>query len=183
MTTFVLLGSIVSDLGRTAAEIGAEFGIDWRVFVAQVINFCVVAFLLHRFAFKPILRVLEERRNTIAESLANAEKIKAELAQAQEKAQEIVATATERANRIVEEARRTAADYRARETARALHEAEMIVARAREAAALERTRMLEELRGELGSLVVDATGRVVGRALTAEDRQRLLEEALRELRA
>ena len=66
-------------IGGTAEK----FGVLPQLFISQVISFCVVAFLLHRFAYKPILAVLEERRKRIAESLANAEKIKQQLAEAE----------------------------------------------------------------------------------------------------
>ena len=56
-------------------EISRTFGLDVPHFISQVISFAIVAFLLHRFAYKPILKVLEDRRQKIAEGLANADKI------------------------------------------------------------------------------------------------------------
>ena len=82
MTTPFFIAGIAQDLGSAARDVGQTFGFNTHHFVAQIISFCIVAFLLHRFAFKPILRILEARRQRIAESLENAEKIKAELARA-----------------------------------------------------------------------------------------------------
>ena len=80
MNQFVFLASIGSDLAETAKTTAGKFGLNKAAFFAQVISFCIVTFLLYRFAYKPILTMLEERRQRIADSLANAEKIKAELA-------------------------------------------------------------------------------------------------------
>ena len=65
-----------SDLVELAKKTGETFGFNWSLFLSQCISFAIVCVALHRFAYKPILKVLEERRGTIAEGLANAEKIK-----------------------------------------------------------------------------------------------------------
>ena len=86
------------DLLDLAKSTGEQFGFQKQLFISQVISFAVVCFLLHRFAYKPILKVLEERRQKIAEGLANADKIKIELASAQAKAQEILTLAGAQGN-------------------------------------------------------------------------------------
>src|SRR5438045_7541927 len=78
----------VSDILRDTAD---TFGWNWKLFLSQVISFCIVAFLLRRFAYKPILAVLEDRRRKIEEGQLNAEKIRKELAEAEKRYQEIVA--------------------------------------------------------------------------------------------
>jgi len=80
MNQFILFADIASDLAETARNTAGKFGFDWPHFVAQVINFLIVSGVLVIFAYKPILTVLEERRKRIADGLANAEKIKHELA-------------------------------------------------------------------------------------------------------
>jgi F-type H+-transporting ATPase subunit b len=169
--------------GGTGATGGfaEQLGINWQAFLASVVNFAIVMFLLHRFAYKPILRILEERRMRIAEGIENAERMRAELTKAQEKAKEIIAEAAQQAQKIIDEAKQTANKYRTQEIARATKEAEMIVARAREATRAEYTRMLEELSRDIGSLVVETTAKVVGRTLTPEDHKRLIEEAIANL--
>ena len=69
--------------GNVIGETAATLGVNWQLFLSQVVSFSIVAFLLHRFAYKPILQVLAERRERIAEGLANAEKIKQKLAEAE----------------------------------------------------------------------------------------------------
>src|SRR5258706_1836110 len=127
--------------------------------------------------------MLEYRREQIAESLKNAEKTRLELANAKNKAQEIADQANIQANNLILEARAAAARVQEQETQKAIAAAEQIIAKAREAAAQDRERMLTELRREVGRLVVDTTTKVTGKILTPDDQKRLAEETSRQLAA
>ena len=164
-------------------KIVESFGWNPTLFFSQVVSFCVVAFLLHRFAYKPILTVLEERRQKIAESLANAEKIKQELANAQVKAQEILSQASAQANKAIEEARAAAAKVQETETQKAIAAASDIIAKAKQASEAELVRMKAELRKEVGRLVVATSAKVTGNILTAEQQTRLAEDTNKQLAA
>ncbi len=164
-----------------AGQTARIFGVDWPHFIAQVISFGIVAFLLHRFAYKRVLDMLEERRQVIAESLANAEKIKAELARAETQRQEVLAQANAQATKLIEEARAAAARVQETETQKAIAAAEQIIVKAREAAAQDHAQMLQELKREVGRLVVQTTATVTGKILTPEDQRRLAEETARQV--
>src|SRR5882762_2490024 len=181
MNHFIVLASIGSDLSETARTTAEKFGLDKTHFFAQVISFCIVTFCLYRFAYHPILAMLEERRQRIAESLANAEKIKTELTRAEAQRQEILAQANAQANKLIEEARAAAARVQEQETQKAIAAAEQIISKAREAAAQDHERMLAELKREVGRLVVETTAKVTGKILTVEDQQRLAEETAKQV--
>jgi F-type H+-transporting ATPase subunit b len=172
----ILFADIVSDTAK-------QFGVDWPHLIAQIISFSIVAILLYRFAYRRVLDVLEERRQRIAEGLANAERIKQQLAQTEAQRQEILDQANLQANKLIEEARAAAARVQERETQKAVAAAEEIIAKAREAAAQDHARMLAELKREVGRLVVKTTATVTGKILTPEDQQRLAEETTRQLAA
>jgi F-type H+-transporting ATPase subunit b len=169
--------------GNVVTETARAFGISWPLFLSQAISFSIVAFLLNRFAYKPILRVLEERRQRIAEGLLNAEKIKEELARTELARRDVLDEAHRRATALIEEARAAAARLQEQESQKAIAAAEQILAKAREAAVADHARMLAELRREVGRLVVETTGRVTGKVLTPADQRRLVEETSRELAA
>ena len=175
--TFLAAGSF-ADTVRDTAE---TFGWNWQLFLSQVISFSIVAFLLRRFAYKPILAVLEERRRRIEEGLINADKIKKELAEAEKRYQEIVAKANADAQKMIDEARESSAHLAERKQQEAIAAAEQIIAKAREAAALEHERTMESMKRELGRLVVETTAKVTGKVLTSEDQKRLQEEAARQV--
>jgi F-type H+-transporting ATPase subunit b len=115
--------------------------------------------------------------------LANAEKIKAELARTEAHRAEVMAQANGAATKLIEEARAAAARVQAQETQKAIAAAEQIIAKAREAAAADHARMLTELKREVGRLVVQTTSAVTGKILTPEDQKRLAEETTRQLAA
>jgi F-type H+-transporting ATPase subunit b len=181
MNQFILLAGIGGDLAQTAKNTAEKFGLDAPHFFAQVVSFLIVAGLLYKFAYQPILTVLEERRQRIAEGLADAEKIKAELAKTEAARREILERTNNQANQLIEEARAAAARVREQETQKTVAAAEQIMAKAREAAAQDHERMLAELKREVGRLVVQTTTTVTGKILTPEDQRRLAEETEKQL--
>ncbi|MBM3871559.1 MAG: F0F1 ATP synthase subunit B, partial [Verrucomicrobia bacterium] len=145
--------------------------------------FIIVALALKKFAYGPILEMLEQRRTRIAESLANADKIKAELANAQAKTQELIGQASQQATKIIEEARAAAAKVAEAERQKAIADAASIIAKAKQANDAELARMKGELRQEFGRLVVAAASRATGDILNADQKGRLADNAVRQLAA
>jgi F-type H+-transporting ATPase subunit b len=178
MNLFLLAAEIGSS-GRPERIVTA-FGVDWPHLIAQIVSFSIVCLVLYRFAFRPVLKMLEVRRQQIAHGLANAEQIKAELARTEVQRQQVMAQANVEAAKFIEEARAAASRLQEQETQKAIAAAEQIMAKAREAAIQDHARMLAELKREVGRLVVQATSRVVGKTLTPEDQRRLAEEAVQE---
>jgi F-type H+-transporting ATPase subunit b len=158
-----------------------KLGIQWKILVSQTISFSIVFFVLWRFAYKPIFAMLQARREKIAEALANAEKIKGDVARTEAERQKILADAGDQANKLIDDARQAASRVREQETQKAIAAAEQIVVKAREAAAQERAQMLAQLKREVGRLVVQTTATVTGKVLTAEDQQRLAAETEKQI--
>ena len=129
------------------AKVAEQFGVYWPNLIAQVILFAIVYWVLKRFAFKPVIAMLEERRRRIEEVRSSGDRL------AEQKRQEAIAAA------------------------------EQVTLKAQEAMALERDRLMAEIKRELGRLVVDTTTRVTGKVLTPEDHQRISEETAREVAA
>jgi F-type H+-transporting ATPase subunit b len=179
MTTLVLLADQGS--GGQLEQIARTFGVDWQHLIAQIISFCIVCLLLQRFAYRPVLAVLEKRRQQIAEGLANAEHIKAELARTETQRHEKMAEVNAQATKMIEEARAAAKRVQEEETQKAIAAAKQIMVKARQAAERDHDRMLAELKREVGRLVVETTAAVTGKILTPEDQQRLTEETTKQL--
>ncbi|PWH19161.1 MAG: ATP synthase F0 subunit B [Anaerolineae bacterium] len=153
-----------------------KLGINLGFFLFQVFNFTILALLMYALAYKPIVRMLENRKNKIAQGLedariaaearANAEKeAKAILAEAQNNAAQKVREATERADAAAKEI-----------IAQAEAQATKILEEARVEAAQERDRILLELRGQIASLAIAAAQKLIGEALDEKRQHALLEE-------
>jgi F-type H+-transporting ATPase subunit b len=158
-------------------------GIQWKILLMQTVSFSIVFFVLWKFAYGPIFNMLQTRREKIAEALANAEKIKTDVARTEAERQKTLADAGDQANKLIDDARQAAARVRETETQKAIAAAEQIVTKAREAAAQERAQMLAQLKREVGRLVVQTTATVTGKVLTSEDQQRLSQETEKQLSA
>lgn len=175
----VLAQSSGGGIVDSARGIGETFGWDLRLFLSQVVSFIIVAMVLKRFAYKPILAVLEERRQRIADGLLNADKIKQQLAESEQRYQEILAKGNAAAQKMIDEARASSAVIAERKQQEAVTAAEQILAKAHEASVIERERTMSDLKRELGRLVIDTTAKVTGKVLTPDDQRRLQEEASR----
>jgi F-type H+-transporting ATPase subunit b len=164
-------------------NVAQQFGVYWPNLFAQVILFVIVYFVLRKYAFGPIVEMLEERRRRIEEGQLNAERIKKQLAEAQAKYEEILGRANAEAQRLIEEVRISGERLSEQKRQQAMREAEEIITKARESIEQERERTMVELKRDFGRLVVEVTEKVTKKVLTPEDQQRINEEALRDLAA
>lgn len=179
MSALIYLAALQSD--GQIAKIARTFGVDWRHLLAQIVSFSIMCAVLYLWAYKPVLKMLEDRRKVIALGQANAEQIRAELARTESMRQEVIAKANAEATRIIEEAHAAAARVQDRETQKAIAGAEQILAKSKEAASRDYERMLTELKREVGRLVVQTTASVTRKVLNPEDHRRLAEETVKEL--
>lgn len=155
-----------------------SFGVTWPKFLAQVLLFLIVYLILKKFAFGPVLAVLEERRSRIAEGEENLKKIKADLEAAEEKKHEVISTANEHAERMISEARESADLFGEKKRVEAQSEANTIITKARETTELERSQMLTQLKGDFGRLVISTASKVTGKVLTDDDQKKINEETI-----
>lgn len=160
-------------------QVATTFGANWPALISNFISFLLVALLLKKFAFGPIQKVLQERSQRIEQGLADAEKIKAELAGAQAKAKEIINEASAKGTKLVEEARAAAAAENEKARQQAITDAQDILAKARAAGDAELARMKAELRKEVTRLVVETSAKVTADVLTVDQKQRLADDTNR----
>jgi F-type H+-transporting ATPase subunit b len=164
-------------------QIFTNFGITWPKFIAQVILFLVVYWVLNKYAFGPVLKMLNERRRRIEEGQHNAEKIKRQLAEAELRYQEVLRKANEEASKLLDEARAMSDAISQKQLQQAIRDAEGVIAKAHDTIVQERNKMVAEVKQEMVDLVVKTTSKVVGKVITPEDQKRLSEETVKQLAA
>jgi F-type H+-transporting ATPase subunit b len=162
-------------------RITQEFGLSWPFLLAQILNFSVVAFLLWRFGFKPVLAMLDERQQKIAAGLKYAEEMKAKLDAVQQESVASARRAQLEATRIIEEARKSAKEFLDKQTQEGAAKASEILSKAQQAIELEKKKMLAEARTEIARLVIAITQRVLAKEMSDAERSRYNESAAREL--
>jgi F-type H+-transporting ATPase subunit b len=181
MTALLLLAA-QADEGQIS-QIARTFGVDWAHLGAQMVSFAIVCAVLYKFAYRNVLAMLEERRQQIAQGIANAEKIKAELDKTEVQRREVMGKAYLESAKVIEEARGAATRLLELETQKAIATAEQIVTKAREAAAQDTERMRADLKREVGRWVVQGAMTVTGKILTPDDQRRLAAEAAKQVAA
>jgi len=166
-----------------AYQIAGDFGLAWGKFFAQVIIFIMVYSILKKYAFGPIMAMLEQRRQRISDGEAKLEKITRDAAEAAKNSQAIIDKAEADAARLVKEADEAAKAIQERRQQDAVASANTIIAKAREAAQLEQEQLMSQLKREFGRMVSDATSRVTGKVLNTDDQTRINQETATQVSA
>ena len=168
-------------IGEKIGDMAKTFGWDAPYFIAQCLHFLIVMTVLYIFAFKPLMKTMEERKEKIADGLKYAEDVKTKLYEAEEHHKAKLAEASAEAQKIITEARDNAAAYYEKQTQQAAAKAEDIVAKARAATELEKQKMLADVRQEVAQLVVETSEKVLSTKLSDADRSAYTEAATTEL--
>lgn len=167
--------------GGAVTEILPKFGIWAPFFVAQLINFILVIFVLKKFAFGPILEMLELRKKRIADGEEKLKRIEKQLAESEATTAAALEKANADAKRLIDEAKESAASIIQEKTQEASASAKNIIEKAREATQSEQEQMVAELKRDFGRLVTLTTANVTGKVLTNSDKARINKEALTEI--
>lgn len=162
-------------------QIARQFGVNWPSLLAQVLNFCILAFLLYKFAVKPILLTLDERQKTIIDGLKYAEDMKAQLSETENKCEALLKAASLQAQVINEKAEMAAKTYMDQMIHEARISADDLLRKAKIDIDRERNQMLIDVRHAAVDLVLKTTEMVLVRELTAEDRLKFQETAMKAL--
>ena len=157
-----------------------ELGINLPSLIAYVLNFAILLGILFLFAYKPLLRVLDQRSERIRESLEAADRAREEAASSQAAVEEQLNEARREGQRLLEQAREAADRVREEEMGRARREAEAFVERARSDIQRERDAAIEEVRANFGDLAITAAERVIRRSLDRQAHQELISQVLEE---
>lgn len=168
-------------VGEKAAEVAETFGLKGSLIIAQALNFLIVLYVLHRFAFKPVLAAIDQRQAEIRAGLAYAEEMKIKLAEAERQQEETLRNASAQAQMMVDEARATAKELTERQVQEAATRAEEIIRKAQEASELDRKKIMAEAREQIARLVVQTSAKVLSRELSDEERSRYSRAAGQEL--
>ena len=158
------------------------FGVDIWKLGFQIVNFLLLLYLLNRFLFKRVLRLLDERQSKISRGLEDAETAARDRELARAEREAALAEARREAEAMVQRAAKTAEATSAEILAEAKASAEQITARAREEISAEKDRALAEIRGEVADLALEAAGKLIGSEMDGPTQRRLVERFLSENR-
>jgi len=166
-----------------AAEGGGAgiMSVDTTLFVATLVAFAIFAVILAKFAWGPLLQIVEEREKTIREQVDSAEKAAADAKATLLQHQELLKGAGRERDEILARAAKDAEGLRAELQARARADAEQIMARSREQMQREKEQAVAELRSQVADIAVEAASRIVKSSLSEEAQRKLVDEYIQEL--
>lgn len=157
-------------------------GIDLKTLIFQLINFGLLLFILTKLLHKPIKKLLEDRQKEIAEGLANAEKAKEQLAQAEADRQARLAEAEKEGRALIDEVKTRATELEHKLSAEAQAKAESLVARTKADLEQEKAQLKQELRGELAAMVVTATEKVLASPIPDSEKRDQMKQLVEEVK-
>lgn len=162
-------------------EILANLGFDPKIALVTIFNFTVVLLVLQRFVFSKLNNSLGERQSIIEESLQNAEKLKHEVANAEQKAADIIAEANREANDLKSRHQEELAKWETEQKSRVQHELDIMKEEARNQIENERSEMLESLRRQTAELALQATSKILKDKFSEEDDKEIIAQYLYQL--
>jgi len=158
----------------------AGLGVSLPTLIAQVVNFAILFGLLYLVAYKPILRMLDERSKKIKESMEQTEYIKEQAAQAEEETKRQIEAASREGQEVIARAVRTGDEVRQQAQQEARQEAESLIGKARLEIQRERDDAIDELRKEVADLTILVAEKVIDRSLDKETHRQLIDKTLEE---
>lgn len=142
-------------------ELFEKLGIDWRLIVIQIINFGIVLFILKKFLYKPVVALLEKRREQVVENVELNEKMKKEIHEFEEHKSREMDQVKQEAKQMIALASARAGELQVKAQEEASAKASQVLDQARKIISEEKSKIIEEARKEVAQLVVDATGKLL----------------------
>lgn len=162
-------------------EILNQFGINPILLAAQVVNFLILLFILKKFLYRPILKILEKRKELVVKTLKNAEESEKIYREASEKADQIIANAAEESKKILDETKKMGAQVLEEYNKAGAEILQRANVQAIEVIKADKVVFETEMKKHLGDLVVLAFEKVTGKRLTEKDRMEVVEKEVRNL--
>lgn len=165
----------------TNPSVLAALGLNGKLFIAQLINFSVVLFVVWRWIYKPLLAAMDKREKTIAGGLNNAEKAQQTLADVERRTEGMLNEARQTSQRMIDETRAEAVEERKKLTEETQAELERQLAEARDRLKADKQAILTSIKTEVAELIAAATQKVAGEGVKEDAQHALIQSAIREL--
>jgi len=159
----------------------ATLGINLPIFIAQLVNFLVVLLVLWKFAYKPLVKILDDRSEKIEESLKHSDAIELRVKQLEVEQKQIIATAKGEAMQILEIAKQDAEARKQELLASAKKEVERVVTQGKEQLQAEKAQMLHEAKAELIHLAVAATKKILESEVDEKASQKIASDVIQKM--
>lgn len=160
-------------------EILAKLGIDWKLFVAQIVNFVILLIILRRFVYRPMLAFLEERTTRIDKGLKDADLARKKLGEMERKEKEVLDQAKKEAQKMLEKAELIGKQNYEKMLSKATDDVKLLMHQSAQKMELERVKMLNEAKAQLADLIILTTEKVLQEKVDAQKESELIQRHLK----
>lgn len=160
------------------SELLSKLGIDWKLLIAQIINFLILLFVLYKFAYGPIVAMLEKRQKKIEKGLADADEAHKKLKESEERQKEMLRKARTEAKKIVEKSHVQAEKSKSEILAESREQSEKIISDAKAEIEREKQKTIAEIKSEIGGLAAAAAEKVIGEKIDDRKDKKLIESVI-----
>lgn len=162
-------------------ELITKLGIDWKILIAQIVNFTILLLVLRAFVYRPLLELLEKRRSMVTKSVEDAKNAEELLADIEKTRWEAMEKIKVQSVKILDEASKKAEEIKAQITDTARKEADMMFAQAKLQMQQEKERMMQQMQQEIAEMVIAVSQKILQREFSDADMKRVLQEATQEI--
>ncbi|PIP73637.1 MAG: ATP synthase F0 subunit B [Candidatus Lloydbacteria bacterium CG22_combo_CG10-13_8_21_14_all_47_15] len=156
----------------------SALGINWKLLSIQILNFLVLLLILRRFAYKPMLKILDERRDRIEQGLKDADTSRERLEHAAKEEALILESAHKKAEALLRKAEASAKNNAGIIEERARKDASDIAERARKMIEAEKAKIADDVKKDISAVIVSAVEKIIGEKLDDGKDRNLIEKAL-----
>ena len=162
-------------------ELIAKLGIDWKLIIAQIVNFGIVLFLLYKFAYKPVLAALDKRRRMIEKSVKDAEKSEELLKEVGSMKEKALATVKEKTAEMMDRAACEATHLKQEGLAEGAAEAKKTIDKVKTEIEAQKKAIIKEAKTEITKMIVFGAAKILEREFSEKDQERMIDEAAKEI--
>lgn len=159
-------------------ELVKTFYIDWKLLLAQLVNFFIVLGVLWKFALKPLRQTMDKRSAEIARSLDQAKEIEQKLVEADRTKMETILQAKKESQQIIAQAQKEAEVLRAKKMNELKVEMEKIVAQTKASLITEREQMLRDIKSGVADLVIAVSSKILEKNISNEDNKKIIKSMI-----
>jgi F-type H+-transporting ATPase subunit b len=160
-------------------ELLSKIGIDWKLLAAQIINFLVLLFVLYKFAYGPILKMLDDRTKKIEKGLKDSEEAQKKLVEIEAKEKAVLVAAREEAQKIIQKSETTAVQNAKEIEISAKEQSAKILTEAKKQIEQEKNKVMQEVKSEIAGLVMQATEKIIDEKMTSEKDKEMINKAIK----
>lgn len=162
-------------------ELLVKLGINWQLLLAQIVNFGIVVGVLTLFVYRPLLNLIDQRRERVRKSMEDVQRIDAQKKEMEEFRAEQMKKIDAETGAFLANAKKEAEETKKRMLELAEQEADRILTKGEQKLTEERTRVLAELQGQAAEMIIRATEKILGREFSQTDQKKWIAELTKDL--